>query len=123
MSLFRSCPPFRSGTQVGQEIEVRPGIVSRTQDGRIQCKPILSCIVSLFAETNELQYAVPGGLIGEAGMCVVTERLTYWWVCDMSVSIQETMAEVCNRNATTTHTLLNTSLTTCTCRPQCTLGV
>ena len=49
---------------MGQEIEVRPGIVSKTQDGKIQCKPILSCIVSLFAETNELQYAVPGGLIG-----------------------------------------------------------
>ena len=53
--------------KVGQEIEVRPGIVSRTQDGRIQCKPILSSIVSLFAETNELQYAVPGGLIGGWG--------------------------------------------------------
>ncbi|CAI8058153.1 Eukaryotic translation initiation factor 2 subunit 3, Y-linked [Geodia barretti] len=55
---------LRGVLRVGQEIEVRPGIVSRTQDGRIQCKPILSSIVSLFAETNELQYAVPGGLIG-----------------------------------------------------------
>ena len=44
---------------------MRPGIVSKTSDGKIQCKPILSCIVSLFAEQNELQYAVPGGLIGE----------------------------------------------------------
>lgn len=51
--------------QVGQEIEVRPGIVSKTQDGKIQCTPIFSCIVSLFAEQNELQYAVPGGLIGK----------------------------------------------------------
>ena len=55
--------------QVGQELEVRPGIVSKTSDGKIQCKPILSCIVSLFAEQNELQYAVPGGLIGE---CIVS---------------------------------------------------
>jgi translation initiation factor 2 subunit 3 len=55
---------LRGVLRVGQEIEVRPGIVSRTQDGRIQCTPILSSIVSLFAETNELQYAVPGGLIG-----------------------------------------------------------
>ena len=39
--------------------------MSKTSDGKIQCKPILSCIVSLFAEQNELQYAVPGGLIGE----------------------------------------------------------
>ena len=58
--------------QVGQEIEVRPGIVSKTSDGKIQCKPILSRIVSLFAEQNELQYAVPGGLIGAlcSYMCV-----------------------------------------------------
>ena len=54
-------------TQVGQEIEVRPGIVSKTSDGKIQCRPIFSRIVSLFAETNELQYAVPGGLIGRGG--------------------------------------------------------
>lgn len=44
---------------------MRPGIVSKTSDGKIQCKPIFSRIVSLFAEQNELQYAVPGGLIGE----------------------------------------------------------
>ncbi|KAL5457442.1 hypothetical protein EMCRGX_G034702 [Ephydatia muelleri] len=50
--------------KVGQEVEVRPGIVSKTSDGKIQCKPIYSRIVSLFAEQNELQYAVPGGLIG-----------------------------------------------------------
>ena len=55
--------------KVGQELEVRPGIVSKTSDGKIQCKPILSCIVSLFAEQNELQYAVPGGLIGEGTGC------------------------------------------------------
>lgn len=51
--------------RVGQEIEVRPGIVSRDQEGKLSCKPIYSRIVSLFAEQNDLQYAVPGGLIGE----------------------------------------------------------
>jgi translation initiation factor 2 subunit 3 len=50
--------------KLGQEIEVRPGIVSKTADGRVQCRPIFSKIVSLFAEQNQLQYAVPGGLIG-----------------------------------------------------------
>lgn len=50
--------------QVGQEIEVRPGIVSKEEDGQLSCKPILSRILSLFAEQNDLQYAVPGGLIG-----------------------------------------------------------
>lgn len=50
--------------RVGQEIEVRPGIVSKGEDGKLQCKPIKSKIVSLFAEQNDLQFAVPGGLIG-----------------------------------------------------------
>lgn len=52
--------------QVGQEIEVRPGIVSKDQEGKLMCKPIFSKIVSLFAEHNDLQYAAPGGLIGES---------------------------------------------------------
>lgn len=49
---------------MGQEIEVRPGIVSKDSEGRSTCTPIYSRIVSLFTEQNELQYAVPGGLIG-----------------------------------------------------------
>ena len=49
---------------MGQEIEVRPGIVTKDAAGAIKCIPIFSRIVSLFAEQNELQYAVPGGLIG-----------------------------------------------------------
>ena len=55
---------LRGILRVGQQIEVRPGIVSKTADGKVQCRPIYSKIVSLFAEQNELQYAVPGGLIG-----------------------------------------------------------
>merc|ERR1712179_260826 len=50
--------------KVGQEIEVRPGLVSKDREGKLTCKPIRSKIVSLFAEQNDLQYAVPGGLIG-----------------------------------------------------------
>nr|XP_025844795.1 eukaryotic translation initiation factor 2 subunit 3, X-linked-like isoform X2 [Vulpes vulpes] len=50
--------------KVGQEIEVRPGIVSKDSDGKLMCNPIFSKIVSLFAEHNDLQYAAPGGLIG-----------------------------------------------------------
>lgn len=49
---------------MGQEIEVRPGVVSKDSEGRIACKPIRSKIVSLLAEKNELKFAVPGGLIG-----------------------------------------------------------
>lgn len=48
----------------GQDIEVRPGIVSQGPDGKPRCQPIVAQIESLFAEQNELQYAVPGGLIG-----------------------------------------------------------
>ena len=34
------------------------------QDGKVTSKPIKSRIVSLFAEKNDLMFAVPGGLIG-----------------------------------------------------------
>jgi len=50
--------------KVGDEIEVRPGIVSKDSQGRMKVRPIFATVVSLLAETNDLQYAVPGGLIG-----------------------------------------------------------
>eukprot|EP00522_Entomoneis_paludosa_P007035 CAMPEP_0172446028 /NCGR_PEP_ID=MMETSP1065-20121228/5731_1 /TAXON_ID=265537 /ORGANISM="Amphiprora paludosa, Strain CCMP125" /LENGTH=492 /DNA_ID=CAMNT_0013197045 /DNA_START=127 /DNA_END=1605 /DNA_ORIENTATION=+ len=61
--------------RVGDEIEVRPGIVHKKtesggnaegEDGEtvMVCTPIYSKISSLYAETNDLQFAVPGGLIG-----------------------------------------------------------
>jgi translation initiation factor 2 subunit 3 len=50
--------------KLGDEIEIRPGIVSKDEQGKIQCKPIFSRVVSLFAENNDLKFAVPGGLIG-----------------------------------------------------------
>lgn len=43
---------------------MRPGIISKGGDGKLACHPIFSRIVSLKTEENELQYAVPGGLIG-----------------------------------------------------------
>merc|ERR1719409_865482 len=49
---------------MGDEIEVRPGIVTKDSDGGIKCVPIMSRIMSLAAEKNSLQFAVPGGLIG-----------------------------------------------------------
>lgn len=54
--------------KVGQEIEVRPGLVSKDSEGKLTCNPIFSRIVSLYAEQNELMYAVPGGLIGVGTM-------------------------------------------------------
>lgn len=56
---------LRGVLKVGEEIEVRPGIISRdTESGRVVCQPIRSRIISLYTESNELQFAVPGGLIG-----------------------------------------------------------
>jgi len=54
----------RGVLRVGEKIEVRPGIINQDRAGNVKCKPIFSQIVSLFAEKNSLQYAVPGGLIG-----------------------------------------------------------
>jgi len=52
--------------RVNDEIEVRPGIVTKSTDGdgTMRCSPIYSRVSSLFAENNHLQFAVPGGLIG-----------------------------------------------------------
>ena len=50
--------------RLGQEIEVRPGIVTQDAEVKILCYPIDSRIVSLLAEQNVLTFAVPGGLIG-----------------------------------------------------------
>ena len=50
--------------KMGDEVEVRPGIVKKDAQGTVSCTPIYSKVVSLFAESNALQYAVPGGLIG-----------------------------------------------------------
>jgi len=46
------------------EIEIRPGIVEKDESGKLVAKPIFSRVVSLFAEHNDLKFAVPGGLIG-----------------------------------------------------------
>jgi len=50
--------------KLGQEIEIRPGIISRSSNGTVKCVPLFSRIITLFAESNDLQFAVPGGLIG-----------------------------------------------------------
>jgi len=50
--------------RVGDVIEIRPGVVDKDSAGNFLCKPIRSQIMSLAAEQNSLQFAVPGGLIG-----------------------------------------------------------
>ena len=50
--------------KLGDEIEIRPGHVVKESDDTFKCYPLRSRVVSLYAEENDLQYAVPGGLIG-----------------------------------------------------------
>lgn len=50
--------------RINDEIEIRPGIVERGNNNQVICRPIRSKIVTLFAENNDLKFAVPGGLIG-----------------------------------------------------------
>jgi translation initiation factor 2 subunit 3 len=54
--------------KVGADIEVCPGIVTKQEDDSgnptMVCSPIYSKVSSIYAEQNDLQYAVPGGLIG-----------------------------------------------------------
>jgi translation initiation factor 2 subunit 3 len=55
---------LRGVLKLGDEVEIRPGIVSKDAEGRVKCRPIFSRIVTLLAESNLLKFAVPGGLIG-----------------------------------------------------------
>ncbi|KAI5151082.1 translation initiation factor 2 subunit 3 [Enteropsectra breve] len=49
--------------RVGDEIEVKPGIV-RKENGKFICQPFVTTITSLKAEKCALDEVVPGGLIG-----------------------------------------------------------
>ncbi|CAD7945184.1 unnamed protein product [Amoebophrya sp. A120] len=53
---------LRGVLKMHQEIEFRPGVITKTKDGPV-CKPLKSHVTRLQSENNELQYAVPGGLI------------------------------------------------------------
>jgi translation initiation factor 2 subunit 3 len=55
---------IRGVLRLGEEVEIRPGIISRNQSGEVKVTPILTRITTLKAEKNNLIYAVPGGLIG-----------------------------------------------------------
>lgn len=51
--------------KLGDEIEIRPGIVHKKEGtAKVECQPIKSRITTLYADENELTFAVPGGLIG-----------------------------------------------------------
>ncbi|KAK3025287.1 hypothetical protein RJ639_044089 [Escallonia herrerae] len=54
----------RGVMKVNQVVELRPGLLGKDDSGNRICQPIYTRVISLFAEQNELQFAVPGGLIG-----------------------------------------------------------
>ena len=50
--------------KVGDEIEIKPGIITKDIKGNITSTPIISKINSLKTDTTELKSIHPGGLIG-----------------------------------------------------------
>lgn len=50
--------------KLGETVEIRPGQLMKLPSGQTKLIPIISKIVSLQAEKNNLIYAIPGGLIG-----------------------------------------------------------
>ena len=49
---------------IGDYVEIKPGFVIRSENGTIKYRPILSNVVSLQSDSNKMDYALPGGLIG-----------------------------------------------------------
>lgn len=54
----------RGALHIGQDIEVRPGLVLLHPDGSFTYSPLITKVVSLYSEQTTLQAAYPGGLIG-----------------------------------------------------------
>ena len=54
----------RSIILLGEVVEIKPGIITKHQNGEHTMEPLYSRIISLRTENNDLIYTVPGGLIG-----------------------------------------------------------
>ena len=48
---------------LGQLVEVKPGVITKTQSNEIKVTPIYTHVIALHSEDNTLLYAVPGGLV------------------------------------------------------------
>ena len=46
-----------------KRLSYNPWILSKDDNGNLRCRPIVSRVVSLYAEQNDLEFAVSGGLI------------------------------------------------------------
>lgn len=49
--------------KLGDIIEIRPGIINVDEKGSFSCYPLVTRIVSICAEENDLRYVIPGGLV------------------------------------------------------------
>lgn len=50
--------------KVGDMIEIRPGLVQRTENQTLTWKPIITKIISMKSDSDDIDIALPGGLIG-----------------------------------------------------------
>lgn len=55
---------LRGQLKIGDTIEIRPGIMTQAKDHSLAAQPLLTTVRTLCAETNVLEMAEPGGLIG-----------------------------------------------------------
>lgn len=55
---------FNGKLSVNDQIEIRPGQMSKGKDGKYICKPIITTIISIKTDTTDLKEIIPGGLIG-----------------------------------------------------------
>lgn len=55
---------LKQGTlKIGDKIEIRPGLITKDNKGRICATPLTAKVISLRCENNDLEIACPGGLI------------------------------------------------------------
>lgn len=55
---------IRGHFKIGDQIEIRPGLIIRNTEGKISWKPILTEITSMKTDSDKIDITGPGGLIG-----------------------------------------------------------
>ncbi|KAH8096751.1 translation initiation factor eIF2 gamma subunit [Phellopilus nigrolimitatus] len=78
---------------LGMHVEICPDIATKAAQGHNRCHPIFSCIVTLLAENNQLQFTVSGGLIG-VGTMIDPTLCRADWLCAYALPSARTELEV-----------------------------
>lgn len=55
---------FNGKFKINDKIEILPGHITKNKDGKFNCTPIITTILSIKTDTTELNEIIPGGLIG-----------------------------------------------------------